>query len=147
MINMSDEFVLLDEVQYTKRDWRNRNKIKTSNGEQWLTVPVQVKGKYTQRIDETLIAEGGWADKHWKSISQAYAHAPHFQDYAEAFEGLYHEAASLTRLSDVNRLFIGKICELLGIGTKLAWSADYSAAEGKSERLLEICRQAEASEY
>lgn len=147
MINLADEFVLLDEVQYTKRDWRNRNKIKTKDGELWLTVPVQVKGRYHQRIDETVIAESGWADKHWRSISQAYAKARYFDDYAPRFEVLYTRAGEFERLSDVNRLFIEAICELLGIDTKLSWSTDYEAREGKSERLLDICVQAGADEY
>jgi WbqC-like protein family len=147
MINLVDEFVLLDEVQYTKRDWRNRNKIKTKDGELWLSVPVQVKGRYHQRIDETVIAEDGWADKHWRTISQAYAKAPHYGDYAERLEGLYARAGELERLSDVNRLFIEALSRLLGIDTKLSWSSDYQAGDGKSERLLDICLQAGADEY
>jgi hypothetical protein len=147
MINLADEFVLLDEVQYTKRDWRNRNKIKTPNGELWLTVPVQVKGKYHQRIDETTISESGWAEKHWKSISQSYAKAPHFGTYAQQIGELYGEAGQMERLSDVNRLFTGALCELLGIDTKLSWSTDYEAGNGKTERLLDICVQGGATEY
>jgi WbqC-like protein family len=147
MINFADEFVLLDEVQYTKRDWRNRNKIKTSNGEQWLSVPVRVKGRYHQRIDETFISERGWAEKHWRSISQSYAKAPHFADYAQAVQELYRKANEMERLSDVNRLFTDALCELLGIATKLSWSTDYRVGPGKTERLLDICLQAGASEY
>jgi WbqC-like protein len=147
MINLADEFVLLDEVQYTKRDWRNRNKIKTKDGELWLSVPVQVKGRYHQRIDETVIAEDGWADKHWRSISQAYAKAPYFGDYAARIEELYARAGELERISDVNRLFLEALSELLGIDTKLSWSSDYEAGDGKTERLLDICVQAGADEY
>jgi WbqC-like protein family len=147
LINMSDTFVLLDEVQYTKRDWRSRNRIKSPNGEQWLTVPVQVKGRYHQRIDETLIADTNWAEKHWKTLAQSYARAGHFGEHADRIEALYRDAAKVERLSDVNRLFIESICELLGISTKLSWSTDYQASEGKSERLLDICVQAGAEEY
>ena len=57
-----DEFILYDDMQYTRRDWRNRNLIKTPQGTQWLTVPVQVKGKYHQRIRDTLI-DGANADR------------------------------------------------------------------------------------
>ena len=57
MINMVDEFILYDDCQYTKRDWRNRNKIKTHNGSQWLTIPVEVKGKYQQKVKDTVISD------------------------------------------------------------------------------------------
>ena len=68
LINLVDEFVLYDNAQYTRRDWRNRNKIKTSQGTCWLTVPVEVKGKYTQLIRETRISDPAWPRKHWQSI-------------------------------------------------------------------------------
>src|SRR6266576_2014989 len=68
LINLVDEFVLYDDRQFTKRDWRNRNRIKTPDGVQWLTIPVNVKGKYHQRIDETTISDPDWAERHWKTL-------------------------------------------------------------------------------
>ena len=65
LIGLVDEFILLDDVQYTRRDWRNRNKIKTPNGSQWLTIAVQVKGKYFQKIKDTVISDSRWNRKHW----------------------------------------------------------------------------------
>src|SRR3972149_1176051 len=70
MIAAVDEFILLDDVQYTRRDWRNRNQIKTPSGLQWLTVPVEVKGKYSQKIRDTEIHGTEWAASHWKSLWQ-----------------------------------------------------------------------------
>ncbi|MBJ7432720.1 MAG: WbqC family protein, partial [Gemmataceae bacterium] len=81
LIRSVDEFILYDEVQYTRRDWRNRNKIKTADGTQWLTVPVEVKGKYFQKINETLISESGWEKNHWTRICSAYSKAPYFKEY------------------------------------------------------------------
>ena len=66
LIASVDEFVIFDEMQYTKRDWRNRNKIKTKEGALWLTVPVRVKGKYLQNIRETEINGISWQKNHWK---------------------------------------------------------------------------------
>ena len=63
-IALVDEFVLYDEMQYTKRDWRNRNKLKTNQGLKWLTIPVEVKGKYYQKINETRISDRNWNVKH-----------------------------------------------------------------------------------
>src|SRR6185369_16156960 len=65
LINLVDEFIIYDDAQYTRRDWRNRNQIKTPNGLSWLTIPVNVKGKYTQKIKETAVADTKWADEHW----------------------------------------------------------------------------------
>ena len=61
MIASVDEFILYDDMQYTRRDWRNRNQIKTAQGLKWLTIPVCVKGKYYQKIRDTEIAKSNWA--------------------------------------------------------------------------------------
>ena len=68
LIASVDQFVLYDDMQYTRRDWRNRNQIKTPNGVQWLTVPVLVKGKYHQTIRETQVNGTSWSAAHWKSL-------------------------------------------------------------------------------
>ena len=67
MIGLVDEFIIYDEVQYTKNDWRNRNKIKTKIGIQWLTIPVYQKS-LDQRISETVISDKKWATKHWNTL-------------------------------------------------------------------------------
>ena len=72
LISYVDLFVLYDEVQYTKRDWRNRNLIKTSSGLQWLSIPVRVKGKFSQSIENTYIVDKEWPKLHWKKIRQNY---------------------------------------------------------------------------
>jgi len=141
-----DEFVLYDDRQFTKRDWRNRNRIKTQQGTQWLTIPVETKGRYEQRIDETLISDPAWAQQHWKTLVHTYAAAPYFAEYRELLEGLYGSATQ-SRLSLVNRHFLEAINELLGIGTTLSWSTDYEAEGARSERLVSLCRAAEATHY
>ncbi len=146
LINQVDEFVLYDDVQFTRRDWRNRNLIKTRTGARWLTVPVSVKGKYHQKIREVTVSDPAWAAAHWKSIVHGYAQAPHFRTYREAFEELFLGCRE-RYLSAVNFRFIRAICALLGIRTPISWSMDYALAPGKSERLAGICRQAGACEY
>ncbi len=69
LIRSVDEFILFDDMQYTRRDWRNRNAIQTPGGVSWLTIPVESKGKYFQRICDTVVASQGWAADHWKSIT------------------------------------------------------------------------------
>jgi hypothetical protein len=147
MIAAVDEFILYDDMQYTRRDWRNRNQIKTPQGTQWLTIPVQVKGKYHQTIRETEIDGSEWASAHWKTLAQNYRKAPHFTEVASWLEPLYLAAAAETHLSPLNRRFIEAICAYLDIRTVISNSRDYTLADGKTERLANICAQAQGEAY
>lgn len=146
MIAAVDEFILYDDMQYTRRDWRNRNQIKTPQGLQWLTVPVVVKGKYHQKIRETAIDGTSWAAAHWKTLTQNYRRAPHFEEVSAWLEPLYL-AESYTHISQLNHRFLVAICDYLGIQTRITNSCDYTLKDGKTERLADLCRQAGGSEY
>jgi len=146
LIRAVDEFVFLDDAQFTKRDWRNRNKILTANGPMWLSIPVVTKGKYQQSIDETEIAEP-WAERHWSSIRYNYAKAAHFGEMAAVVKELYDRAALEAKLSRVNYLMISGICSIIGIKTKLSWSRDYPVQGFKTDRLLSICVASGATHY
>jgi hypothetical protein len=147
IIGSVDHFVLYDDMQYTRRDWRNRNQIKSSKGSQWLTIPVEVKGKFSQRICDTVVASKDWAEDHFQSLTHTYSRAPHFSEYLSVLKSTYEAAAKLDRLSDINYLFISMLCQYLGITTTISWSTDLKAEGDKSERLLNICKQLNASEY
>lgn len=146
MIAAADEFILYDDMQYTRRDWRNRNQIKTPHGVQWLTVPVKVKGRYLQAIRETEIDGHAWTKAHLKSLQQNYRRSKCFDEIVRLLEPLYHQHA-ITHLSDLNHAFIKAICDYLGIRTRISNSWDYTLAEGKTERLVNLCVQAGGSEY
>lgn len=143
---MVDELILYDDMQYTKRDWRNRNKIKTKDGVQWISIPVEVKGNYFQKIADTKIAEDGWAENHWKTIFHNYAKANHFKEYKEIFENAFINNQE-KNLSKVNYNFIKLICGVLGINTEIKWSSDFTLVEGKTERLVDLCKQTGGTEY
>ncbi|MHC8412217.1 WbqC family protein [Pseudomonas sp. Hz4] len=146
MIAAVDEFILYDDMQYTRRDWRNRNQIKTPQGVQWLTVPVQVKGKYDQKIKDTLIDGSDWSIAHWKALVQNYRRAQHFDDIAAWLEPLYLDK-SYTHISQLNHHFIEAVCHYLGIKTTITHSWDYTLLDGKTERLADLCKQAGGTEY
>jgi len=146
MIAAVDEFILYDDMQYTRRDWRNRNQIKTPQGLQWLTVPVLVKGKYHQQIRETEIAGGDWAGVHWKAIQRNYRRAAHFLEIAAWLSPLYL-THSYTHISQLNRRFIEAICHYLRINTAITSSCDYTLIDGKTERLADLCAKAGGTEY
>ncbi|XWZ83965.1 WbqC family protein [Paraburkholderia sp. A3RO-2L] len=146
LIRAVDEFIVYDEVQYTKNDWRNRNRIKTQAGAQWLTIPVRLE-RLEQKISETRVADSRWVARHWKAISNSYARARYFAQYAPMIEAWYREAGAFELLSDINVLFIHAVCSMLGITTKITSSRDYVLEGNRVERLVSICRQAGADVY
>lgn len=145
-INMVDEFIIYDDMQYTRRDWRNRNQVKTKDGLKWLTIPIEVKGKYFQKINETKISEPDWGEKHWNVIKHNYSRVKYFNEYKNIFEELYLNDKE-EYLSKVNYKFMKTICELLGIKTKMRWSSEFKLLEEKTERLVDICKTAGATDY
>jgi len=146
LIARVDEFIVYDDMQYTRRDWRNRNLIKTPQGLQWLTVPVLVKGRYHQKIRETEIDGSEWASKHWKSLTLNYQRAPHFNEICSWLEPLYF-GKNFSTISQLNRDLIQVICAYMGIKTTILNSSDYKLLDGRSERLLDLCVQAGGTEY
>lgn len=145
LINSVDEFILFDDAQYTKNDWRNRNIIKTAQGSMWLTIPVRQEA-LGQRIKDTRVADKSWVRKHWASLSQSYSRADYFADYRAFFERLYLSMEE-EFLSDVNYKFIVAVNEFLGIKTRMRWSSEFDLVEGRTERLISLCRQVGATEY
>lgn len=146
LIRCADVFVLYDDMQFTRRDWRNRNQIKTPHGLLWLTIPVEVKGKFDQRIRDTRVAERSWANTHWKSITANYVRAPFFSEYKAHLEELYR-TADFDFLSDINHHFLTGLCKLLKIEPNFRWSSEFTLAEERTERLAGICQQLDATTY
>ena len=144
LINSVDEFIIYDIVQFTKNDWRNRNRIKTPRGPEWLTIPVS--HRFGQSILETKISDARWNLKHWRTIAQNYAHAKHFKQFRERIENLYihcgHES-----LSRINLRFLRAICQILDIPTIITMAEDYEIIDGQTSRLVHLCRQSGATEY
>ncbi len=146
LIAAVDEFILYDDMQYTRRDWRNRNQIKTPHGLQWLTVPVLVKGRYHQKIRDTEINGTEWAPLHWKTLITNYGRAPYRDEISSWLEPIYLES-NFTHLSKLNRRLLEVICNYLNIETAINNSWDYEIGKGKTERLVSLCVQAGGEEY
>lgn len=144
IVAKADEFILYDDMQFTKNDWRNRNKIKTPQGVSWLTVPVgQSIGR---RIRDVGLPHADWQIKHWKTLQGNYARAPYFEEVASWLEPIYLTQTH-SSLSELNRTLIEAVCGYLGIGTRISNSWDYQLPEGKTERLISLCQQARAQAY
>ena len=146
IIKYVDEFVLLDHVQFTRRDWRNRNLIKTKGGLKWLTIPVNAKGQYLACIKDITTTDNMWRSNHWNQITDAYRKAPYFEQYEPIFKELYLNDDE-TNLSLINYKFINAINQLLQIVTPIKWSMEFKAPSEKTERLIHICRMLKGDIY
>jgi len=145
IIRKADIFVIYDEVQYTKNDWRNRNQIKTPQGPMWLTIPVYQES-LQQKICETRVAQASWKLKHWNAIQNNYAKAPFFKTYETALKSLYLDTVTAS-LSDINLRFIRQINAFLGITTEIIDSRDLNLQGNKNERLIQAVKQLSGTVY
>ena len=141
-----DEFIFYDEVQYTRRDWRNRNILKTANGTQWITVPVDVKGKYFQKINEVRIADEKWTKKHWNAFRANYAKSKYYEEVSAQLFSIYN-VDKHDYLSALNQKLIRLICNYLNISTTLISSIDLKQSADKNQRLIDICKARHANTY
>ncbi len=145
LIGMVDEFVIYDEVQYTKNDWRNRNRVKTKDGVQWITIPAYQRS-LDQKISETQISDAKWATKHWNTLVTNYSKAANFKSVSPLFEEFYKNSKS-DQLSKVNKELIKIICEYVGIKTKISDSKEYQLEGEPTERLVSLCKQTNSTIY
>lgn len=144
IIHDVDTFVFYDDVQYTVNDWRNRNRIKSANGPVWITVPVG--NQNDRRICEVELRDEGWTRKHWRTIEQAYARAPHFPAISGFLGGIY--ARRWTSLSELNQTLVKTIAsDVLGIRTAFRDSREFSVDGRKGDRLLRLLMELGATEY
>jgi hypothetical protein len=135
----ADVFVLYDDVQYDKESWRNRNRIKTAQGVQWVTVPVLTSGQdRPSNRDVRIDNRRPWRKKHVESLRQAYARAPYFGDYIGRLAALYEEPWD--RLFDLDLAAQRLLMELLGLDRPVITSSSLGIAGGRIDRLVAICR-------
>jgi hypothetical protein len=145
LIHDADTFIFYDDVQYTKNDWRNRNKIKTPQGTAWLTIPAGYD--FTRLIYQVKLTDSAWQAKHWRTICQYYSKAPCFAQYRGYFEHIYMEQ-QWQSLSELNQTLIIAIAhDFLGINTQFEDSRHYQLTGQKQERLLNLLEKVEATHY
>ena len=153
LISSVDKFVFLDTVQYTKNDWRNRNRILSQNGPIWLSVPTLTRGRSKQNINEVEIDNNTkWQKKHWTSICQSYQKSPFFERYRDELNYFY-EKCNWNLLSDLNISLIKFISATLNLSTEFIDSHDLNLKiDGntdcvKTERIIEVCKTIGANHY
>ncbi len=136
----SNIFVIYDDVQYDKNGWRNRNRIKTANGVQWLTVPVHANSSSESKIYQVRIDNRkNWRKKHFQSIQQNYSKTPYFKENIPLFEEAY--SISWEYLIDIDLFFINRLAVCLGMEKKkIVRSSNLNIEGSRLERLVAICR-------
>ena len=144
IIGLVDEFIVYDDTQFTKNDWRNRNRIKTREGLKWLTVPVGIDIK--RKIFEVDISDTRWQLRHWETLHHSYCKANFYTEISSIIAPVYLEMQH-TNLSTLNLEIIKTICKFLEIETKITDSRNYKIEDGKTNRLVHLCRQSNADAY
>lgn len=145
LIHEVDVFVLYDDVQFTKNDWRNRNKLKSPSGLDWISIPVGTD--LNRRICDVIPSNIHWQKKHWKTLSQLYRKAPYFEMYWAFLEHFYREC-EWRSLSQLNQYLIKHIAqEFLGINTQFLNSSELAKEGKRAERLLLILKGIGAKVY
>jgi len=145
-INSCDIFVILDDVQYKKREFQNRNRIRTPEGAIWVTVPVLTKGRYYQKINEVIIDNSSaWGQEHIRSIESSYRGSRYFDKYFPPLCGILSKKHE--ELCGLNIEIIRFLMDAFGIKTPLVISSSLGVESSKTRRLIDICRLVGADEY
>lgn len=146
-IAVADMFVSFNQVQYEVKSWSNRNRVKTSTGPIWLSVPVLKSGFLQKSMSEIKIDNtSSWARKHWKSLEMLYKPAPYFAHYADFLEDVYLKRTWRT-LVELNEHMLRWFMAELGIKTPFRSAADYAFQGTKSDLVLDMCVQLGARTY
>ncbi len=143
-IDKADIFVILDNVQFKKNEWQNRNMLKTALGWQWVTVPVLYK--YMEKIVEVRIkSDTNWRRKHLQALITNYSNSPYFYKHKEFFEDIYSK--KWETLASLNLTIIKYLIQAFGIQTKLIMASDLILREEPTERLIDICKTQKSKRY
>jgi hypothetical protein len=148
LVQSADEFLIYDEVQFTKNDWRNRNRIVLDGRLKWLSIPVRTAGRFGLPVEEVEVADPAWAQAHWVTITQAYRKARGFDEVAGQLAALYQAAEKLLRLTEINELLLRGMADLFHIKTEILRANTVPrTTEDPTARLIEICRSRSATRY
>ena len=141
-----DYLVIYDDVQYTKRDWRNRNYLIVNYGPSLISIPVITKSKFHQKINETEVYDKNWYKKHWAFIENNYKKSKFYDEYSEHFYPLYYNIQTEI-ISEIDLIFIKKIIELLDLNIKILKSSELNVFGDQNTRLFNICKSLNCSTY
>ena len=145
-IALAEQFCIFDIAQYQKKDFNNRNKIKTHTGPIWLSVPVESKDHFSKTLAQIRIINNGWNRKHFTSIDLAYRRAPYYREYIGELEEIL-VARTYDHLADLNRATLEFGLRALNIKTPMVTATDFEFRGQKSDLVLDMCKQLGANTY
>ena len=147
LINQVDSFIFLEDVDYTTRDWRTRNKIKTSNDTTWLSVPVKKAPRGTKIYQIEIVQDQNWQEKHYKTILMNYKRAPFFNQNHYLLEEIYLKN-KWSNLSEFNIFTIKLLAKALNIThTEFISSLNLTSSGTKDDKLIQLCQKVGADFY
>lgn len=146
LLSEADVIVFLDDVQFTKRDWRNRNIIVSREGTQWLSIPVESKGRFKQTIRETRINDPEWKKRHWRTLKFTYERCAGWTSFADLF-GEYYSAPTSPFLVDELLMSLDLCCRALGIRTQVQLGSELPGSVDPTRRLIEKVSAVDGSRY
>lgn len=147
MVRSADILVYLDDVQFTRRDWRNRNIIAGERGPKWMTVPLKNSGNYESLIHEMVVSDPEWWKSHLSFLENAYRSEKHFRELKPQIRSVFESFQGIKSLSEINRKVNDWIFSTLEIATSIRDSREIPSHLKRSERLVEICKFVRANQY
>ena len=144
-VAQSNIFVILDDVEATRKDFTNRNRVKGPNGANWITVPVKEKNGVVIR-DMEISSQNDWKSEHLKTIQYFYGKCPYFSSYYDEFQRIYRNFES-SNILELDTALLQWIFSALNLDVQIDYSSKYHITTNKSQRLVDICRSVEASTY
>ncbi len=143
-LDSADVFLLLDTVQFKKHEWQNRNRIRTRDGWQWMTVPII--DRFPERIDRVEInSRTDWQRKHCQALRLHYGRAPYWEPLGPELIAVLEKP--WVRLSELNAAVLDLVCRHLGITTRRILASGLMAREEPTDRLIDLCRAVEGTVY
>ena len=146
-IRSCQEFVFLDDVQFDRRSWQQRNRILLNEKVNYLTLPIKKKGLRLQLINETIIDNKDILKKHHIKIKHAYCKSKYFNDYFDFFEELLEASSNKSSLSEINIFIIKKIARLINLNTKFEISYKLNVNGKKTDKIINICKKLKKNKY
>lgn len=147
LMDQVEQFVFLDDVQFSKQSWQQRNRVKTAKGLEWITVPVLIKGRFGQTIETVELKDARFWTEHFKTFEVQYGKARYWKEYRAELYALYQSFAAYTRLAQVNLEVIQWLAEKLEVRTPTVWASELQVEGKRSERLVRICEALNADRY
>ena len=146
MVRSADVLVFLDDVQFTRRDWRNRNLILNHQNKKWITIPVENLGRNT-KICDIRISDPQWWRSHISKLDAAYGKLDHYETLRPQIYNVLEQAGTYRHLTEVNLYLCNWLFNLLQINTSVKDSRQFPSTKTRSARLSEICSTVNATKY